>query len=137
MNFLINKDSPTSQVQSWMRLQIHKRFIPYSCVDISNNSGSCTIFMTYIYSSSYMASFESRLWVGMHRALVSSSTASPRSKTAAAPMPEPMHMEITPNRQSLPRRFISLRRVLTDRAPAKRKHEKYHCNWHICLIIDY
>lgn len=93
MNFLINKDSPASQVQSWMRLQIHKRFIPYSCVDISNNSGSCTIFMTYIYSSSYMASFESRLWVGMHRALVSSSTASPRSKTAAAPMPEPVHQK--------------------------------------------
>lgn len=32
----------------------------------------------------------------------------------------PMHIEITPKRQSLPRRFISLRRVLTHRAPYKR-----------------
>jgi hypothetical protein len=36
-----------------------------------------------------MASLESELWDGMHRALVSSSTPSPRSNTAAAPIPEP------------------------------------------------
>lgn len=33
-----------------------------------------------------------------------------------------MHMEITPNRQSLPRRFISLNRVATQRAPSTEKN---------------
>lgn len=32
-----------------------------------------------------------------------------------------MHMEITPNLESLPLRFISFRRVLTQRAPVGRE----------------
>lgn len=36
----------------------------------------------------------------------------------------PMHIDITPNRQSLPRFFISCNSVATHRAPTKKKNRK-------------
>ena len=44
---------------------------------------------------------------GQARRTGSGSTSPPRSNTAAAPMPDPMHMDTTPKRAPLPRRCIS------------------------------
>lgn len=73
----------------------------------------------------YLASRDRRFWVPILRALLSSSATSPLSKTAAAPIPVPMHIEMTPNRQSLPRRFISCSSVATHRAPVDMWNDDY------------
>jgi len=51
-----------------------------------------------------------------------SSRAEHSSNIAAAPILDPIHMVTTPNLQSLPRRFISFRRVATRRAPENTKN---------------
>jgi hypothetical protein len=53
------------------------------------NAANSTNFMVI-----YIASLESQLCAGIARALVSSSTASPCSNTAAAPIPDPVHHQI-------------------------------------------
>ncbi|KAJ0953356.1 hypothetical protein HanPSC8_Chr02g0082891 [Helianthus annuus] len=40
----------------------------------------------------------------------------------------PMHIDTTPNRQSLPRRFISCSRVATQRAPVINQVQYYNKN---------
>lgn len=96
----------------------------------------------------YRTSLDKKLLLSTFLTLQSSSAQSPLSKTAAAPIPVPafkrfkvnhaytlhqnftqkgkkvkegipMHIDITPKRQSLPRLFISCNRVATQRAPVK------------------
>lgn len=55
-------------------------------------------------------------------ALRKASISPPRSKTAAAPIPEPMHMDTTPKRAALPRLRISCSSVAVARAPAAQPH---------------
>ena len=50
-------------------------------------------------------------------AFAKSVTLSPLSKTAAAPIPLPMHMLTTPKRADVPLFFISLKSVAVQRAP--------------------
>ena len=73
-----------------------------------------------------LASWDKKPWTCVGAALRKASTSPPRSKTAAAPMPEPMHMDTTPKREDLPRLFISCSSVAVARAPTPR---------YVCLQI--
>lgn len=65
-------------------------------------------------------------------ALRRSSASPPRSNSAAAPMPLPMHMDTMPKRADLPRRCISCSSVAVARAPADDNGQRWHAvhrNW--------
>ena len=83
------------------------------------------------------ASWDKKPCACVGAALRKASISPPRSKTAAAPIPEPMHMDTTPKRAALPRLRISCSSVAVARAPAAQpcpssarpEHPRNHSAW--------